>query len=268
MAKSEEGALGTGAQGGVVHPGASDAASGLAGQSVIHGADQAPRTEPQQQADNTVAQVVQIPADPAKEAVQGAVVLELRQMGGLNDAGQGAAPGTEDPSTSQDPEGTETGPGKAGREGPPQGSKGTDQEMGQEGPRLSLSLMKDTWLKKRARASALLTFLQQSLVHARDLLQQLLNLRIAAQALFHLLVQFRGDGDLPHTPVAQADRENPDRAVPSALALLAVAATRFIAVDHATQQRAHQDGGRIRHLRSQSFSGFQESVNLVCPHTQ
>jgi len=114
VAEGEEGASLGGRQGVMVHAGAPDVATGLARRSVIHGAHQDLWTERQPQVENTVAQIVQAPTGLAEEAVKGAGVLELRQLGGLNDAGQGAAPGTEDPSTTQGPEGTDQEIGHGG----------------------------------------------------------------------------------------------------------------------------------------------------------
>jgi len=76
--------------------------------------------------EDTAAQIVQVPTGLAEEAVEGAEVFELGQLGGLNDAGEGTAAGTEDPGASQGPEGVEAGPGEAGLEGEQEGSEGTD----------------------------------------------------------------------------------------------------------------------------------------------
>src|SRR5712692_11330768 len=65
--------------------------------------------------------------------MEGAEVLELGQLGGLNNAGQGTASGTEDPGAGQGPEGIKAGPSEAGLEGEQEWSKGTDQEIGHEG---------------------------------------------------------------------------------------------------------------------------------------
>jgi hypothetical protein len=69
--------------------------------------------------------------------MKGAVVFEAGQLGGLNDVGQGAATGAEDPGASQGPEGGETGSREARLQGEQEWSKGTDQEIGHE--RTSLS---------------------------------------------------------------------------------------------------------------------------------
>jgi hypothetical protein len=55
-----------------------------------------------------------------------AEVFELGELGGLNDAGEGTAAGTEYPGAGQGPEGGETGAGEAGLEGEEERSKGTD----------------------------------------------------------------------------------------------------------------------------------------------
>jgi hypothetical protein len=133
VAEGEEGALLGGAEGVVMHAGAPDVATGFTGQGVIDGADQDLGTKGQQQLEDTMAQIVEVPAGLAKEAVKGAVVFEAGQLGGLDDAGQGAAAGTEDPGAGQGPEGGEAGLGKAGLKGEQYGGQGTDQEMGHQG---------------------------------------------------------------------------------------------------------------------------------------
>jgi hypothetical protein len=76
--------------------------------------------------EDTAAQIVEIPTGLAEEAMEGAEVFELGQLGGLNDAGEGAAAGTEDPGAGQSPEGGETGAREAGLEGKQEGSEGAD----------------------------------------------------------------------------------------------------------------------------------------------
>ena len=76
-----------------------------------------------------MAEIIEVPAGLAEEAMERAVVLELNQLRGLDDAGQGAAAGTEDPGTSQRPEGVEAGFGKAGLKGEQEGSKRAEQEV-------------------------------------------------------------------------------------------------------------------------------------------
>jgi len=132
VAEGEEGALLGGAQGIVVHAGAPDVATGLAGQSVIDSAQQLRVTEGQQKLKDGLTQLVQVPAGLAEEAMKGAVVFEAGQLGGLNDVGQGAATGTEDPGASQGPEGEETGSSEARLKGEQEWSKGTDQQFGHE----------------------------------------------------------------------------------------------------------------------------------------
>jgi len=82
---------------------------------------------------NTAAEIIEVPAGLAEEAMKGAEVLELGQMAGLNDAGEGTAAGTEDPSAGQSPEGMEAGLGKARLAGEQERSKGADQEVGHRG---------------------------------------------------------------------------------------------------------------------------------------
>lgn len=95
--------------------------------------------------------------------------------------------------------------------------------------------MKDKEHKKRTLPPLALTFLQQFQIDLRDLLQNFLRLSERAQAFFHLFLQFDGDGDLAHLPIAETDGENPNRPVAFALALLAEPATGFIAAHHAAQ---------------------------------
>lgn len=79
--------------------------------------------------EDTAAQRIEVPAGLAEEAMEGAVVFELGELDGLNDASQGTAAGTEDPGAGQGPEGGETGPSEAGLESEQEGSKGADQEI-------------------------------------------------------------------------------------------------------------------------------------------
>jgi hypothetical protein len=87
--------------------------AGLAGQSVIDGTDQDGTREGQEQLKDTSAEIIEVPAGLAEEAMKGAEVLELGQIAGLNDAGERAASATENPRASHGPEGTETGLSKA-----------------------------------------------------------------------------------------------------------------------------------------------------------
>src|SRR5712691_1530477 len=125
----------------MVHVGAPDVATGLASQGVIDGTEQGRGAEGQQQVEHAMPQRIQVPTSLAEEAVKGAVVLQLGELRGLNDAGQGAPAGTQDPGADQPPEGTEARLCKAGLEGLQEGSKGAHQQIGHG--RTSLSLMKD-----------------------------------------------------------------------------------------------------------------------------
>ena len=80
-----------------------------------------------------------------------------------------------------------------------------------------------------------LAFLEQFQIDLRDLLQNFLRLSERAQAFFHLLLQFDGDGDLAHLAIAETDGKNPNRPVAFALVLLAESAAGFIAAHHAAQ---------------------------------
>jgi hypothetical protein len=115
----------------MVHVGAPDVATGLASQGVIDGTEQGRGAEGQQQVEHAMPQLIQVPTSLAEEAVKGAVVLKLGELSGLNDAGQGATAGTQDPGADQPPEGAEAGLGKAGLEGLEERSKGPYQQIGQ-----------------------------------------------------------------------------------------------------------------------------------------
>jgi len=117
----------------VVHGGAPDVAAGLAGKGVIDGAGQDGIAEGQEQVKDTAAQIVKVPAGLTKEAVKGTKVFELGEVAGLNDAGERAAAGTEDPSTGQGPERAEAGLSETGLEGEQERGKGMDQEIGHGG---------------------------------------------------------------------------------------------------------------------------------------
>ena len=58
-----------------MHAGAPDVATGLARQGVIDGSDQDLGAEGEQELEDSVAQIIEIPAGLAKEAVEGAEVL-------------------------------------------------------------------------------------------------------------------------------------------------------------------------------------------------
>ena len=95
--------------------------------------------------------------------------------------------------------------------------------------------MKDKGHKKKTLWPLALTFLEQLQIHLRDLLQYFLHLSERAQVLLHLFLQFVGDGDLSHLPIAETHGENPNRPVTLALALLAKSATGLVAAHHAAQ---------------------------------
>jgi len=113
MAEGEHGSDLSGAERVVVHSSAPDMTAGLAGQSVIDGADQDGTREGQEQLQDTAAEIIEVPASLAEETMKGAEVFELGQIAGLNDAGERAASGTENPGAGHGPEGTETGLSKA-----------------------------------------------------------------------------------------------------------------------------------------------------------
>jgi len=117
----------------VVHSGTPDMAAGLARQGVIDGAGEKVGTERQQELEDAVAEVIEVPARLAEEAVKGAEVLEAAQLGGLNDARERAAARAENPGAGKSPERGEAGLGKAGLKGEQQGGKGADEEIGHSG---------------------------------------------------------------------------------------------------------------------------------------
>jgi len=97
-----------------VHAGAPDVSPGFTGQSIVDGTDQNRWTKRQQQLEDAAAQIVEIPAGLAEEAMEGTIMLELSQLCGLDNAGEGAAAGAEDPGARQSPEGMEAGLSEAG----------------------------------------------------------------------------------------------------------------------------------------------------------
>src|SRR5271154_2371208 len=114
----------------MMHACAPDVASGLARQGVIDGAGEDLGTERQQKLEDAVAEVIEIPAGLAEEAVKRAEVFEAAQLAGLNDACKRAAAGAKNPGAGQSPERGEAGLGKAGLKREQKGSKGTDQQIG------------------------------------------------------------------------------------------------------------------------------------------
>jgi hypothetical protein len=121
----------------MMHAGAPDMASGLARQGVIDSAGQNYGTERQQELEDAVAKIIKVPAGLTEKTMKRAVVFEVAQLSGLNDAREGTAAGAEDPGAGQCPEGRKTGLGKAGLQGKQQGRKGTDQQIRQSKDSLS-----------------------------------------------------------------------------------------------------------------------------------
>src|ERR1022692_1401962 len=113
-----------------MHARAPDVASGLARQGVIDSANQHLGTERQQKLEDTVTEVIEVPAGLAEETMKRAVMFEAAQLPGLNDACERAAAGAENPCAGQRPERGEAGLGKAGLKGEQEGSKGTDEQIG------------------------------------------------------------------------------------------------------------------------------------------
>ncbi|MGB7722511.1 MAG: hypothetical protein WBL65_21605 [Bryobacteraceae bacterium] len=87
-------------------------------------------------------QIIEVPAGLAEEAMERAVVFELVQLCGWNDAGEGAAAGTEDPGAGQGPEGMEARLSEARLKGEQEWGKGADQELRQAEASLSFILKK------------------------------------------------------------------------------------------------------------------------------
>jgi hypothetical protein len=123
--------------------------------------------------------------------------------------------------------------------------------------------MKDKKRKKKALRQLALPFLEQLQIQLRDLLQYFLRLSERAQALFHLFLEFFGDGDLAYLAIAETHGENPNRPVAFALALLAEPAAGLIAAHHAAQQGTGQDGGKIRHLLKELLAGSGKLSDLI-----
>ena len=86
VAEGKERVLLGGTQRVMVHARAPDVASGLAREGVIDCAGQHIGTERQQKLEDAVAEVIEVPAGLAEEAVKGAEVFEAAQLPGLNDA--------------------------------------------------------------------------------------------------------------------------------------------------------------------------------------
>ena len=101
----------------VVHARAPDVAPGLARAGVVDGARQHLGAERQQELEDAVAEVIQVPSGLAEEAVKRTEVFQMAQLPGLNDARERAPAGAENPGAGQRPEGGETGLGKAGLKG-------------------------------------------------------------------------------------------------------------------------------------------------------
>jgi hypothetical protein len=117
VAEGEDWSLLGGSQRIVMHTSAPDMAPGLTCEGVIDSADEHLGTERQQELEDAVAEVVEVPAGLTEETVKRAEVLEAAQVPGLNDASEGTAAGAKDPGTGERPEGGEAGPGKTGLKG-------------------------------------------------------------------------------------------------------------------------------------------------------
>ena len=148
MAEGKEGPFLSRAERVVVHARAPDMASRLARQSVIDGAGEDLGTERQQDLEDAVAEVIEVPAGLAEEAVKGAEVFEAAQLPGLNHARKRTAARAKDPCTGQRPKGGEAWPGKAGLKGEQKGSKGTDEEIGIGAFYSFTYVLKDTEINK------------------------------------------------------------------------------------------------------------------------
>ena len=129
VAKGEYGPFLSRAKRVMVHARAPDVASGLACESVIDSACQGIGTERQQKLEDAVTEVIEVPAGLTEETMERAEVFEAAQLPGLNDAGERAPAGAENPGAGQCPEGGEAGLGKAGLKGEQEGSKGADEDI-------------------------------------------------------------------------------------------------------------------------------------------
>jgi hypothetical protein len=87
--------------------------------------------------EDTVAQLIEVPAGLAEEAMERAVVFEVGELRGLNDAGEGTAARAEDPSAGHSPEGLEGWLSEARLKSEQEWSKGTHQEIGHQASLLS-----------------------------------------------------------------------------------------------------------------------------------
>jgi hypothetical protein len=126
--------------------------------------------------------------------------------------------------------------------------------------------MKDKGHKKKTLPPLTLPLLEQLQIHLRDLSQDSLCLRERAQALFYFLLELAGDRDLAHLPIAQTHRENPNRPVAFAFALLAKAAAGLIAPHHAAQQGTRQDSGQVRDLLKELLAGSGKLSDFIFHH--
>src|SRR5450432_2357608 len=89
MAEGEGRQLLRGTQRVMMHTRSPDMATGLARQGVIDSTDENLRAEGQQKPEDTVTELVKVPAGLTEEAVEGAEVFEAAQLSGLDDAREG-----------------------------------------------------------------------------------------------------------------------------------------------------------------------------------
>jgi hypothetical protein len=79
-----------------------------------------------------MAQFIEVPAGLAEEAMERAVVFELGELRGLNDAGEGTAARAENPSAGHGPEGMEGRLSEARLKSEQERSKRANQEIGHQ----------------------------------------------------------------------------------------------------------------------------------------
>jgi len=101
MAEGEDRPFLCGTERVVVHARAPDVAPGLARAGVVDGARQHLGAERQQELEDAVAEVIQVPSGLAEEAVKRTEVFQMAQLPGLNDARERAPAGAENPGAGQ-----------------------------------------------------------------------------------------------------------------------------------------------------------------------
>jgi hypothetical protein len=143
--------------------------------------------------EDAVAQIIEVPAGLAEEPMERAVVFELGELRGLNDAGEGTAARAEDPSAGHGPEGIEARLSEARLKGQQEWSKGTDEEIRHL---CAFTLSSVLWKTYKSKSASALAFLQQIQAQIWDVFEPFLNFGLAAQAVRDFLLQVCGHQDL------------------------------------------------------------------------